>query len=908
MAFYTPSGASEKYKPLDARRDTRPLSTKVKDALYSQEGGMYMLFGITSAVVLTSPLPFAGEIVLGASILVLNTFSHPLKRLYNFPWRVPKHAKLFDGSKNLELLNSLNKGNAIKYKPESLYGEGVTYYGVDRDTGLQVYATNSDDRTHLTCLGTTGSGKTEFLLGLFANQLVQNSGLIYLDAKGDPAFQRDACRLTRLFGRDDDLLTINFITSGVDLTKPQSIKQTNTFNLMSNTSSGMLIELLNNLLDDSGGSGGDMWKGRAVAFIASLTQVLTYLRDRGVLQLSPSTYIEYLDLYALEELVYEHGGKYGESFEKVSLGLRSFIETIPGYNTSPKARKKQEQKTIEQFGFITMQLTRAINDLTFNYGYVFGPRQGDIDIFDCVLNRRILTIPLPALERSADSLKMLGKLCIGSIKQMMAGSLGNRIEGLVREILDSRPTNSPNAYRLIFDEFGYIVIPGVSVMPAQGRSLSFAICFAAQDFSDIKRGDANEAEAIWANSNVKAIGKINSGDNGDTMNKVNGMTGEMEQVQITSTSLKVGSIFSKYIPSTDAQYQMRKKLPYDDLHGQQEGEFTFLFSKKNDGGRTAGGKVVRVNTFYVASEPLSHLRLNDLAPNFSIEKERLINPVERIKHVKKRIINSEVIGSKATELSNILEAMQKMRTGENYKGNETTKIKNFLISQLSLISDAMHFQSPAKSEQTYLADAINSAVKVADQAQVDENSSIEIMEILKSSPSGNSAGNTSMGKPIALDKNIKVDIQEQSDISILEMLCLFQKSDDFGARLKEYNISIDDSFSSFNLLPYVPSHHIPSTVVDELKTDKSNNLEPVQSANISNNTKKKASNLFSLLSGDLNGELDEEMKRSSQPKLSITSQLSETKINDATYNIEQRDKVISLLSIVDRIKQKISID
>ena len=31
--------------------------------------------------------------------------------------------------------------------------------------------------------------------------------------------------------------------------------------------------------------------------------------------------------------------------------------------------------------------------------------------------------------------------------------------------------------KLIFDEFGYIVTPGVSVMPAQGRSLSFSICF-----------------------------------------------------------------------------------------------------------------------------------------------------------------------------------------------------------------------------------------------------------------------------------------------------------------------------------------------------------------------------------------------------------------------------------------------
>ncbi|WP_240533909.1 hypothetical protein [Aeromonas veronii] len=40
----------------------------------------------------------------------------------------------------------------------------------------------------------------------------------------------------------------------------QPDKVTNNMNIMGNTSSGMLIELIVSLMDDSGG-GGDMWKG-----------------------------------------------------------------------------------------------------------------------------------------------------------------------------------------------------------------------------------------------------------------------------------------------------------------------------------------------------------------------------------------------------------------------------------------------------------------------------------------------------------------------------------------------------------------------------------------------------------------------------------------------------------------------
>lgn len=86
--------------------------------------------------------------------------------------------------------------------------------------------------------------------------------------------------------------------------------------MMGNTSSGMLIELIVSLMDDSGG-GGDMWKGRAIMFVAALTRPLTYLRDKGHINLSPEKYLEYFELNIIEELVWEHGGKYGDMFDVI---------------------------------------------------------------------------------------------------------------------------------------------------------------------------------------------------------------------------------------------------------------------------------------------------------------------------------------------------------------------------------------------------------------------------------------------------------------------------------------------------------------------------------------------------------------------------------------------------------------
>jgi hypothetical protein len=126
-------------------------------------------------------------------------------------------------------------------------------------------------------------------------------------------------------------------------------------------SPGMLIELIISQMD---GGGKDMWQGRTIAFVASLTPVLCYLRDRGHMLLDLNKFIEFFELPVIEQIVWDKtltiDGKVIEIqdplFDKVLEPLKTFVLKLPSYTQDKKG--KQEQITLEQHGFITMPLTR----------------------------------------------------------------------------------------------------------------------------------------------------------------------------------------------------------------------------------------------------------------------------------------------------------------------------------------------------------------------------------------------------------------------------------------------------------------------------------------------------------------------------------------------------------------------
>lgn len=592
-------GASRQHeiKPSRRRKDTRLFGQKFSDFFNSGDGaiaGLIILIFL-GVIVTMFRIPFGGELVLFIAWIFRRSFVDMHRRSFDFPYRIPQLAKARDGS--------TPGGKSL--------GGGITLLGNDLETKEQIYAGNSDLRTHMLVLGTTGSGKTELLLGIVFNALIQNTGFIYVDGKGDPNLQKQIFRLARLLGREDDILIINFITSGRDFVEKQVDKVTNNMNIMGNTSSGMLIELIVSLMDDSGG-GGDMWKGRAISFVAALTRPLTYLRDKGYINLSPEKYLEYFELNVIEELVWEHNGKYGENFDMIVAPLRSYLVTLPGYQKAKM--KKQETKTLEQHGYIVMQLTRIFNDLTFNYGHIFKTRVGDVDFFDVVINRRLLVVLLPALERAPDSLRMLGKMIVGSIKQMMAGCLGNRVEGVVREIIDSRPTNAVVPFYTILDEYGYYAVIGFAVAPAQARSLGFCVIFAAQDFSSLKKSSAEEADATWENTNIRAVGRITSGTESETWKRIQGAASDADEAVLGGFDKETGGLNEVYLQQKNISIQRGSRVAYDDFAMQENGEFTFLIGKKEKGGKTGGVRIIRGMGFYTAGKSPKDMRINDLLP------------------------------------------------------------------------------------------------------------------------------------------------------------------------------------------------------------------------------------------------------------------------------------------------------
>lgn len=660
MAQYKGSSRKHEVRASRRRKDTRLAGQKFSDFLSSPDGSVIFLIVIVGLAVVFSivkPTPFAGEFALLILWMFWRSYGNVTRRAFDFPYRMPLESKLRDGS--------TPKGKGL--------GNGITMLGNDLETREQIYAGDSDLRTHQLVLGTTGSGKTEYLLGLVFNALVQNTGFIYTDGKGDPALQKNIFKLARRVGREDDLLIINFITSGRDFVEKQYDKVTNNMNMMGNTSSGMLIELIVALMDDSGG-GGDMWKGRAISFVAALTRPLTYLRDKGYINLAPESYLDYFELNAIEELVWEHKGKYGETFDVVCAPLRSYLLTLPGYQKNKI--KKQETKTLEQHGFIVMQLTRIFNDLTFNYGHIFKTKVGDVDFYDVVINRRLLVVLLPALERAPDSMRMLGKMIVGSIKQMMAGCLGNRVEGLVREIIDSRPTNAAVPFYTILDEYGYYAVIGFAVAPAQARSLGFSVIFAAQDFSSLKKSSAEEADATWENTNIRAIGRITSGQKSETWERVQGAAGESEEARMTGFERKSGAVNEVFRQQDNITIERRNRLDYDDLAMQENGEFTFLIGKKERGGQGGGVRVIRGMGFYTGggSTP-KEMRINDFLPIQAPEPADLPQNRKAVKMLETSLRDGSlgVMLIQAIEADPILTSMKHLFE-HNYATEGTTRL------------------------------------------------------------------------------------------------------------------------------------------------------------------------------------------------------------------------------------------
>lgn len=431
---------------------------------------------------------------------------------------------------------------------------------------------------------------TESLLSLAFNSLVQGSGLIYVDGKGDVGLFSKIFSMARRVGREDDILVINYMTGSRDVLGPQENKLSNTLNPFAQGSSGGLTELLVSLMDDGGSDG--MWKGRAISLISAIMMALCYMRDNDGVLLDIDVIREHLILDNIIKL-----NKRRDLPANIRQSIRGYLVSLPGFQ---EGAPKQNETALEQHGYLQMQFTRLLGSLSDTYGYIFKTNLGEVDFKDVVLNRRILVVLLPALEKSSDELANLGKIIVACLKQMMAEGLGNKLEGTHDDVIETRPTKSPTPFVCILDEYGYYSVKGAAVMPAQARSLGFSMIFAGQDYAAFKKGDEKEAESIVANCNIKIFMKLE--DPMATYELFEKSVGEGLTTQTTRYSKnKNGGFFGGgYAKDDGVNIESRKRGNLLDLKDQGPGEAHILFKSS----------LVRATMFYANPKNAKEYRVN----------------------------------------------------------------------------------------------------------------------------------------------------------------------------------------------------------------------------------------------------------------------------------------------------------
>jgi len=574
------------YKRDEVLKDPRNHFTRFKDKARKPEAGATML-GLTGVLCYFHPwFSYVADILLIYNSIYFAWF-YFFARKNELPYKMPKTARRMDPH------------NKAPGTGKDRLADGILYIGNEEKSNEEIWFTNTDARTHILYLGTTGSGKTEGLKAMVSNALGWGSGFIYVDGKADTDLWGSISALARRFGRDDDLLVLNYMTGNSD-----SRVASNTINPFAQGSASYLTNLLVSLMPDVQGDNA-MWKDRAVALMSALMPVLTWQRTYQEKVLNINVIRDALLFKRVIELA-----RRPDIPERLRKGLKGYLDTLPGYTDSgfnddgtekpnPSGPPMDYATIYQQHGYLSMQFTRQLQSLADDYGYIFETPSADIDMMDVVLNRRIVVVLIPALEKSSDETANLGKIVGSMLKGMMGATLGSTVEGDTDIALENKPTRSSTPFMAVFDEVGYYTTQGMGVMAAQARSLGFCLVFAGQDLPAMEKRVKEEARSIVANCNLKIFGKLE--DPTQTKEFFEKTVGEVTVVE-AATRKEVKIMFGqKKLDDTDSfNVASRAKASYDQLKAFKEGQSVISF----------GDRVIQAKMFYSVPGKIKSLRVN----------------------------------------------------------------------------------------------------------------------------------------------------------------------------------------------------------------------------------------------------------------------------------------------------------
>ena len=550
----------------DLYRETRSGFVQFRDFLKSSaSGGVLALAALAVAAE-----PGTLDLLLPASALYA---AWVLTRRVVLPLRLPK------GARRLDYNHPHPKGRRPRM------AAGILYLGRDFKTGQELWISNEDGRQHVAVPGTTGAGKTAALVSLCANALSWGSGFIFVDGKADNRLYADVLALARMYGREDDVLALNFLVASGN-------KDSATFNPFAWGNADVIREILVSQIEanpNGGDKGGNhVFMARAVALLGALTPALVWMRDtKGVPidieSIRFATELESIVSLAIDKRFRRRDAATGvvteipvgdEMDEALLYPLRSYLGETGGYDKSLPYNKQKSDEPAKQHSFVVMHFSATFTQLAVSLGHIFKCEVGDIDMRDVVLNRRILVVNLPTLENSGETTASLGRLVVASLRNMMAQTLGADLEGDYAEIVENKPHLAPTPFPVVFDEVGYYVVPGMDKMLAMGRGLGFMFYLGFQEVAGLRQRIGDAMYSLLGNANLQILMRLQEGS--ETRRYVEQTAGDTHVTQASSYQANEFGVFRE---SMSADVRQTSRVNWSDLRGLIEGEAVILLGK-----------------------------------------------------------------------------------------------------------------------------------------------------------------------------------------------------------------------------------------------------------------------------------------------------------------------------------------
>ena len=351
-------------------------------------------------------------------------------------------------------------------------------------------------------------------------------------------------------------------------------------------SSDAIRELLvSQLGEQQSNDSNGVFRARATALVGTVAPVLTWMRDNYAVPISIETIRFCLELRWISTLARHRifmvrntlGGnpieyKVPEMPEDIVYPLQAYLGELPGYDSSVAWNQQKENKPAEQHGYALMFFTGTFTQLAVSLGHIFKVLNGDVDMRDVVLNRRILVVNLPALENSDDSLAALGKIVVAALRGVMAQLLGARLDGNADEIFSLKPGTGDAPFQIVFDELAYYATSGMDRMLAMGRGLNVMIWLSFQEIAGMWARLGEKTNSLLGNANLTIA--MRQQDVSRTREWLEKTAGQVNVAQATSFE---GGSTGNYREGRGAEIRQTSRIDWLELQRLIEGEAVMLY-------------------------------------------------------------------------------------------------------------------------------------------------------------------------------------------------------------------------------------------------------------------------------------------------------------------------------------------